>query len=54
MDNHFWPQKSLLRDWLKQKTGAFMQKFETGSEKTDFLSEKLPAKRIPAAQVEGL
>ena len=32
----FLAAKSLLRDWLKQKTGAFMQKLEIGFRKNGF------------------
>ena len=44
----FLAAKSLLRDWLKQKTGAFMQKLETGFRKNGF-SYLLALRLIPAA-----
>jgi len=44
----FLAAKSLLQDWLKQKTGAFMQKLETGFRKNGF-SYLLALRLIPAA-----
>ena len=39
----FLAAKSLLRDWLKQKTGAFMQKLETGFKKKRIFLSACPA-----------